>query len=378
MNMRLFYAIIPLLLTGLTSCRSCTPAESAVEAEAGTPIEIRHARGFTASDHGAYTLVEIGDPTGADPTRWRYALLQRGASSAGIPADYTVIEVPVRGVVCMTTLQLSNFIALGAQEQVSGMTSTRFLFDEAMRRQLDEGRTRRIGIEGEFDIETVIALDPDLILVSPFKRGGYEALEGLGIPLVAFLGYQEYTPLGQAEWIRFTGMLLGRQAEADARFAAIEARYDALRALAAGASEKPVVLSGELHSGNWYVVGGESYLARLFRDAGADYFLSGNTETGGYYVDFETVYARGAGADYWRVTNSHNGVFDYEALGRSDARYTDFKAFRDRKVIYCNLRRTPFYELTPVQPEVVLADLIRIFHPELLPDHTPVFYRLLP
>lgn len=376
--MRLFYAIIPLLLAGLTGCRGCSPATPAEAPTSGTPIEIRYARGFTATDHGAYKLVEIGDPTGADPTRYRYALLRRGASPEGIPAGYRTIEVPTAGVVCMTTLQLSNFIALDAQQAVTGMTSTRFLFDETMRRQLDAGRTRRIGIEGEFDVETVIALDPDAILVSPSKRGGYEALDGLGIPLVAFLGYEEYTPLGQAEWIRFTGMLLGREAEADALFAAIEARYDKLRALAASAASRPVVLSGELHSGNWYVVGGESYLARLFRDAGADYFLTGDTDTGGRYVDFETVYARGAGADYWRVVNSHNGDFDYEALGRSDARYADFKAFTDHKVIYCNLRRTPFYELTPMQPEAVLADLIHIFHPELLPDHTPVFYRLLP
>ena len=377
--MKIKHWLLLLLPLGLSSCRGCAAADTGTDsATGGTPVEIRHARGFTATDHGDYKLVEISDPTGENDARYRYALLRRGASAEGIPTGYEVIEVPVRKVICMTTRQLSDFIALDAQDRVAGMNTTRYLFDKKMKQQLESGATRRIGIEGEFDVEAVIAIDPDVILISPFKRGGYDALANLGMPLLPFLGYQEYTPLGQAEWIKFTAILTGQEAEAEAKFDAIEARYNQLKALAAGAAEKPVVLSGELHSGNWYVVGGESYLARHFRDAGAEYFLKGNTQTGGYYVDFETVYSQGAGADYWRLVNSHNGTFDYEALRKSDARYADFKAFRDRKVIYCNLRETPFYEHTPVQPDVVLADLIHIFHPELLPDHTPVFYDLLP
>ena len=132
-----------------------------------------------------------------------------------------------------------------------------------------------------------------------------------------------------------------------------------------------------MHSGNWYVVGGDSYLAQLFRDAGASYFMKNDNESGGFYVDFETVYSQGANADYWRMVNSHNGTFTYEALKQSDARYADFKAFKEKSLIYCNLREKPFYENTPVEPEVVLGDLIKIFHPTLLPEHTPVYYELL-
>ena len=368
------------LFLGLYSCGGCNPAvsgQTSTRTTGSTTIEIRHAQGFTVQDGGHYKLVDISDPTGENTARYQYAFLNRGASAQGIPSEYTVIEVPVRNVICMTTLQLSNFIKLDAQDRVAGMPSTRFLFDETMKQRLANGSTRRIGIEGEFDPEVVIALDPDVILISPFKRGGYDALANLDIPMIAFLGYKEYTPLGQAEWIKFTGMLLGEEEQANEKFNDLESRYNELKTLAASVEQRPTVLSGELHSGNWYVVGGESYLAQLFRDAGADYFMKNNIETGGYYVDFETVYSQGANADYWRLVNSHNGPFDYETLEKSDARYTDFKALRDRKVIYCNLREKPFYEDTPVQPEVVLADLIRIFHPGLLPDHEPVFYDLL-
>jgi iron complex transport system substrate-binding protein len=223
----------------------------------------------------------------------------------------------------------------------------------------------------------VMALNPDIILVSPFKRGGYDAIRNLDIPLVCFLGYKESFPLGQAEWIKFTAMLLGIEKQADKQFEEIERKYNNLKTLAESTAQKPTVLSGELHSGNWYVAGGNSYLAQLFRDAGASYFMVNDNESGGFYMDFESVYFQGATAHYWRMVNNYDGTFSYEALKQSDARYADFKAFKDKNLIYCNLREKPFYENTPVEPEVVLADLIKIFHPSLLPKHTPVYYELL-
>jgi len=338
---------------------------------------IKYAKGFTVKDYGDYRLVDITDPLGESDIIYKYALLQRGKDRKDIPSDYQVIETPVRSVICMTTLQTSNFIKLNAVDKIVGITSTRFLFNEQLNDQLKSGKTHKIGIEGEFDNELVMALDPDVILVSPFKKGGYEAIRNLDIPLISFLGYKESSPLGQAEWIKFTAMLLGIEEQADKQFEEIEKKYTDLKALVGSVSGKPTVMSGELHSGNWYVVGGNSYLAQLFRDAGASYFMKNDDESGGFYVDFETVYSQGANADYWRIVNSHNGTYTYEALKQSDARYADFKAFKEKKVIYCNLREKPFYENTPVEPEVVLADLIKIFHPELLPQHTPVYYEIL-
>ena len=37
----------------------------------------------------------------------------------------------------------------------------------------------------------------------------------------------------------------------------------------------------------------------------------------------------------------------------------------------------PFYESMPMQPEIVLEDLIHAFHPDLLPDYKPTYYELL-
>lgn len=339
--------------------------------------DIKYAKGFMVNDFGNYRLVDITDPSGESDIVYKYALLNRGTDGKNIPSDYQIIETPVQNVICLTTLQISNFIKLNAVDRIVGMTSTRFLFNEQLNNQLKEGKTRKIGIEGEFDTELVMALNPDIILVSPFKKGGYDAIRNLDIPLISFLGYKESSPLGQAEWIKFTAMLLSVEEQAAKQFEEIESKYNELKKIAASVSYQPTVMSGELHSGTWYVVGGSSYLAQLFRDAGAGYFMKNDDESGGFYVDFETVYSQGANADYWRMVNSYNGTFDYEALKQSDARYADFKAFKDKKVIYCNLREKPFYENTPVEPEVVLADLIKIFHSELLPEHTPVYYEIL-
>ncbi len=340
-------------------------------------MQIKYAKGFEVKNFGNYKLVDIKDPIGENPQTYHYALVNRGKKIEDIPSNYTIIEVPVRRVVCMTALQMSNFIKLGQTDKIVGISSTRFLFNEHIKQQLAENKTNRIGIEGNFDNEVILSINPDIILVSPFKKGGYETLKSLGFPLVTFLGYKESSPLGQAEWIKFTAMLLGIEKHANKLFEDIENQYNKLKAIAANAPSRPTVLSGELHGGNWYVVGGKSYLANLFEDAGASYFMSNNNESGGFYVDFETVYSQGAHVDYWRIVNSFDGEFSYKVLKQTDVRYADFDAFKNKKVIYCNLRQKPFYENTPVEPEVVLADLIKAFHPELLPDHAPVYYELL-
>ena len=368
-----------LLITGCHSNTKGTDGKSAsaLQDTTSSSLNPHHATGFRVTDGNGYHLLDIQDPQHEEGTSYHFALVPRGTKPEGIPADYTVIETPVRSVICMTSLQLSNFITLEALDRVIGITSSRFLFNKEMKQRLKEGTTKKIGMEGNFDAEVIIQANPDLILISPFKRGGYDSLKELGIPLLPHLGYKEMTPLGQAEWIKCMGLLLGLESEAIARFETIEKRYNELLQLTAGVKKRPVVFSGELRGGNWYAVGGRSFLAQLFRDAGADYFLKDDTRSGGVTLDFETVYSQADKADFWRILNSYPGEFSYNALKAEDSRYADFRAFREKGVVYCNLRERAFYESSPTQPEVVLADLIRAFHPDLLPDHTPVYYELI-
>lgn len=371
--MKKLMLIIGLAFT-LISCGGKTQND---DSQIITSDEIKYAQGLRIERYKGYTLVEMSDPTNPESQIYKYAMVPKEGSDEPIPDGYVVIKTPINKAIIMTTLQLSNFIKLGAVDRVVGMPSTRFLFNEQMKSQLASGTSKRIGIEGNFDTELIMALQPELILVSPFKRGGYDRLQNLDIPLVTFLGYKETSPLGQAEWLKFTGLLLGKEEEADMIFRGIEERYNQLKDLIPEEVDKPKVLSGELHGGNWYVVGGDSYLAHQFDDAGGEYFMQDNEESGGFYVDFESVYAKAADADYWRILNSYDGDYSYDVLGKTDSRYRDFKAYKEHKVIYCNLNERPFYELSPVEPDVVLADLIKAFHPALLPDYEPVFYSVL-
>lgn len=343
-------------------------------AERITPL---YAQGFkvTYTDNGC--LLEIQDPQREESRIFKYMLVDRGAEVEA-PDGYVKLEVPVKSVICMTSLQLSSFIKLDELDKVVGVTSTRHLFNEEINRRLKEGLTHKIGIEGNFDNEVIMGVNPNVILISPFKRGGYDAIKDVGIPLIPHLGYKEMTPLGQAEWIKFVGLIIGETEKANRMFSEIENRYNELKKLAETVKDRPVVFSGELRGGNWYAVGGKSFLAQLFKDAGADYFLRDDEHSGGVTLDFETVYSQASKAKYWRIVNSYNGTFSYDALKDEDARYVDFDAFKNKGVVYCNMREVPFYESMPTHPEVVLSDLIKIFHPQLLPeDYEPVFYRLL-
>ena len=383
------------IVTGVLACLICTgcrqknnPSSEANRRIASSDtgmvqVHPTYAEGFTVTYTSTARLIDIQDPQQENAQSFHYALVPRGGGEAphpgskDIPEGYTIIETPVRSAICMTSLQLSNFIKLDARDYVVGITSTRHLFDEEMNRRLKEGKTAKIGIEGNFDSEVIMSIEPDIILISPFKRGGYDVLHDVDIPLVPHLGYKEMTPLGQAEWIKFIGMLIGKEELANDLFAQIEKQYNDLKALAAKQEKRPVVFSGEMRGGSWYAVGGKSFLAQIFKDAGGDYFMKDNQQSGGVTLDFETVYSQAEGADYWRIVNSFNGEFTYDAFKSEDSRYADFKAFRDKGIIYCNMRQKPFYETMPVEPERVLSDFIHVFHPSLLPDYVPHYYKLL-
>lgn len=351
-----------------------------------------YAKGYsvTCMENGV-RLVDVADPQDDEdrmPVSYHFALVPRGAQTQ-VPDGYVKVEVPVERTLVMTMLQLSNFTALDAHDVVKGITGTKNLFNEDIRQRVEDGRMVKIGMEGNFDTELILAAHPEVIFISPFKRGGYDAIQETGITLIPHMGYKELTPLGQAEWIRFVGLFIGKEHEADSIFSGIESRYNSLRlrVLALQATEGraeslelreiPTAFSGEMHGGNWYAVGGRNSLAQIFRDAGAQYVFD-NDDTGGVNIEFEQMYAAAANADYWRILNSFEGEFSYEALKASEPRNELFKAFRERKVIYCNMKRTPYYEKSPVMPDVLLSDLVAIFHPELLPaDYEPTFYRIL-
>ncbi len=362
------------------SCRQHTPSGGSSDVSADSVNGPRYAKGYTVKTlPDGVRLVDVADPQKDKdrmPATYHFALVPKNVK-ATLPEGYTEVRVPIDRTIVMTMLQLSNFTALNAHDVVKGITGTKNLFNKDILRRVKEGDIVKIGMEGDFDPELILAANPQVIFISPFKRGGYDVIQETGITLIPHLGYKELDPLGQAEWIKYVAMFIGKEKEADKLFAEIEQRYLELKQKVAATKERPTVFSGEMHGGNWYAVGGKNHLAQIFRDAGAEYVMKDNN-TGGVPIEYEKMYATAANADYWRILNSFPGDFSYDALKASEPRNALFKAFKDHHVIYCNMKKTPYYETSPVSPDVVLADLVAIFHPELMPaDYQPTFYHLL-
>ena len=361
-------AAILLMVTVACGNKRQQPASVQAAADSTLVLSPTYATGWQVRDSAGVRLLTVGRHD-------RFALVSSDAIA--VPEGYAKIRVPIERTICMTMLQLSNFTVLGAHDVVTGLTGTKNLFNKDIQARVNDGRIVKIGMEGNFDTEMVQAAHPDVIFISPFKRGGYEPIKETGITLVPHLGYKELHPLGQAEWIKFVGMFIGKEQEALDVFAGIERRYNELKSLAAQAGNRPKVFSGEMHGGTWHAVGGKNYLAQVFRDAGADYVIQ-DEETAGENLEFEKMYALAAKADYWRILNSYLGDFSYDALKASEPRNELFQAFKGRKVIYCNMKQTPYYEISPVEPDVLLKDFVAIFHPGLVEkDYQPTFYRLL-
>ena len=368
MKRAVVFGMLCMTLLLLNSCSQRGKAVSSDTASVDSLLCPKYAVGYQVKSQNGMRLVDVGHD-------YHFALVT--SDDMMVPDGYTKIRIPIKSTICMTALQLSNFTILDAHDVVKGLTSTKNLFNKDILQRVKNGRIVKIGSEGNFDTEMVLAANPDVIFISPFKRGGYDAIKETGITLVPHLGYKELDPLGQAEWIKFVGMFIGKEKEACEVFAGIEKRYNELKEKTQHVDKRPTVTSGEMHYGNWHAVGGKNYLAQIFRDAGADYVIH-DEETAGEDLEFEKMYELAANADYWRILNSYPGEFSYEALKASEPRNELFKAFKERKVIYCNMKQTPYYEISPVEPDVLLKDLVAIFHPELVEsDYTPTFYYLL-
>ena len=362
------------------SCGKQSGAQMPENMAADSLDQPKYAKGYTVKTlENGVRLVDVADPqTDKDrmPASYHFALVPKDMK-ADIPDGYTEVKVPIERTIVMTMLQLSNFTALDAHDVIKGITGTKNLFNKDILQRVKKGDIVKIGMEGNFDPELILAANPQVIFISPFKRGGYDAIKETGITLIPHLGYKELDPLGQAEWVKYIAMFIGKEKEAEQFFNGVEQRYLELKQKVADIKERPSVFSGEMHGGNWYAVGGKNYLAQIFRDAGAEYVLN-DDNTGGVPIEYEKMYATAANADYWRILNSFPGDFTYDALKASEPRNELFKAFKDKHVIYCNMKQTPYYEVSPVKPDAVLADLVAIFHPELMPaDYQPTFYQLL-
>ncbi len=362
---------ILMLLTGACTLPSSHIKNNLMDSDTITPI---HAKGFSIINQGNRRILHIkhvgNNAHGFDA----FELIPASAATESAKGD--AIPVPCKRIICLSSTQLTYFFALDELDPIVGINSSRHLFHAGINARLKAGTIKKVGKEGVYNTELIASLNPDVIFVSPFKAGGYDALKNLGFPLVPMAAYEEETPLGRAEWLKMIALFIDAEQKADSLFDGITQRYDSLKALAATASQRPTVFSGKMKSGNWYVPGGNSFYAHFFRDAGARYVIDDN-KTAAYPLSFEALYSKAAHCDFWRILLPEESGFNKAALLAEDARYGDFDAFKNDKVIVCRIREKPYYEESATKPEVILADYIHYFHPTLLPGYVPYFYEYM-
>ena len=280
-------------------------------------------------------------------------------------------------VAVFSATQLNAFDKLSLLDHVIGITEAKYINNQAVKEKLLCGEITELGTNNHFFIEKIISVHPDYIFYSPYKFTADHPLKATGITLIPFFDYHEHTPLGRAEWIKFTAAFFNAEARADSVFNHIEQQYIYYTSLTDSLASKPTVFSDKYFNGQWYVPGGRSYIATLFKDAGADYIWKDDPNTGSFPLDYEVVYSKAHEADFWRIVGSYGDVSSYEALAEENALYRNFKAFKMKHVIWCDAQETAYFEKSSLEPHLVLADLIYAFHPELLPGYQPKYYEIL-
>ncbi len=343
---------------------------------------VNSSEGFTIDYFNNYKVVTVKSPYPGAEVAATYVLVQCGTPAPAGYKDAIIIEVPVNRFVAMSTTYLPHLPTLNAVDKLVGLDSLAFASTEAVRARIDAGDIAEVGFGAGVNVEQVLDLEPDMVMTYASGSADFDAqpkLEEVGITVVVNSDYLDTSPLGQAEWVKFLAAFFNQEAAATAWFDGVTADYEALVALATAVDNQPTVFLNTPYEGTWYMAGGQSYVAHLLADAGAAYIWANDPSDTTLFLDFETVFDQAQAADFWINLGFVSSLTDMAA---ADERFAGFAAYQNGNV-YNNDARVnasggnDYYEGGAANPQVVLADLIKIFHPELLPDHTFVYYRMM-
>lgn len=374
-----FYTAIIWIFCLFLSLTSCGKRQSNRESNAYSTDSIHYAQGFTVKRFHDFTQVDISDPWHEGRLLQRYLLIPRDKKTPRHLPDGTVVRVPIRKVVVYSAVHASIISQLGESLQIIGVCEPQYIESKEVHEKLKAGKIADLGESTSPNIEKMIDIGTEVILASPFENTGFGQAEKLGVPIIQCADYMEALPLGRLEWIKFYGMLFCQESRADSIFKATEQRYKALCDLTRHVKTRPTVIAEKKYGSTWFIPGGESFTARLYIDAGADYVFRDVPGTGGKPMSFEEVLDKGIHADVWMIKYNSQHEMNYEDLKGEYSPYSNFDAFKKQHIFTCNTGLIAYYENAPMNPDLLLSDFIWIFHPELMPaDYHPYFYFPMP
>ncbi len=378
------WTILLLVCVTMMSCHQGKVAENGPE---GDTVEMRYAENICIVRYDGYTKVVLDNPWKKGTVLHTYYLVDKETSptpSLGGEiregADVSIIRVPLTHSAVYSGVHGSIIDELGAAEQICAVCEIEYFTNEHILQAYREGKIANLGNSLAPNIEMLVDIHPDAILLSPFENsGGYGLIETTDIPIVECADYMETSPLGRAEWMKFYGMLYGKAEEADSLFNEVETAYNELKEMVKEKrSNDPRVICDLITGSTWYVPGGNSTSGQLIADAGGDYIFRTRSGSGSLALAPETVFEESQDADVWFMKYTNNtGDMTYEELAHESSLYAQMKAFKERHIYGCNLSYVHFYNDLPFHPERHLKDMIRMFHPDLLPDHQLKYYKPL-
>jgi len=366
-----------ILLFSFTFIAGCTPSGNSLSPDDSNA----YARGFTIGYEKGYRQLTVRNPwEKARNVEIKYFLVDK---SSVIPEDLkgeNIIRTPVERIICLSTSHVAFMDVLGELDKVTAVSGGEYITHPEIRKGLAEGRIADVGYGTNLNYEEIIRQQPDVVMVYGVDSeitGFLNKFSDLGIPAILNAEFLESSPLGKAEWIRFAGALFQKEQLADSLFNGIAERYMNLKTVAGGKQNKPAVMMGLPYRDSWWVPGGDSYMARLIADAGGQYLGSNNSSRESFVISFEEALSWASRADIWLNVGMVSRKDEILAL---DSRFNRFGVFNTGRIYNNNKRSTgsggnDFWESGTIAPDRVLEDLIRIFHPGLLPSGTMGYYQ---
>lgn len=371
-------SLILLLALAFAGCRGKSSKLADFDKPLYTPA---YASGFeiVGAENAASIIIKVHNPwQGAEGVETAL-LIARDGETAPVGFDGQVLEGDAQRVVAMSSTHIAMLDAIGETGRVVGVSGLDYISNPDIQARRDS--IGDVGYEGNINYELLLSLDPDLVLL--FGVNGASAMESklkeLGIPFLYVGDYLEESPLGKAEWLVALSEVVGKRAKGEQVFADIPVRYNALKQQVADTVlDAPSVMLNTPYGDSWFMPSTENYVVRLITDAGGDYIYKKNTGNSSTPIDLEEAYLLAAEADMWLHVGMANTLDELKA---ACPKFADIRCFRNGDVYNNNARTNAaggndYWESAIVRPDLVLRDLVKIFHPEQVKEDF-VYYKQL-
>lgn len=342
---------------------------------------LEYAKGFTIENYDSYKKIIIHNPYKNADKKYEYLLVPKTNKVPSHNSSVQIIRTPVEKIVVTSSSHIPLLELLNVEQTLIGFPNTDFISSPKTRKLIKSKKVQELGKSENMNTELLLALQPELVMSFAVDKPNksFLTIQKMGVPILLNGDWVEETPLGRAEWIKLFGALYHKEKEAEKIFNSIETQYLEAKKIAKKAISRPTILSGSIFQDVWYLPAGESFIAQYFKDAQTNYLWAQSKGAGSLSLNFENVFIKGQAAEYW-IGCSMNKTKNQ--LINENAHYQKFEAFKENKIFtFANYKGETgglfYFELGPIQPHIILKDIIHIVHPELLPNYKPVFFENL-